>query len=174
MSGLLAAVLAFGILLVAQFVVWRVVRPAGHYLPLLGLYAVALVVTVAICRALADLPLAAAWLVPGTIRDAVNFLTLYTAATMAYIVTYSAVQADSPSMMILLQIEQGGATGLPRETMTAALGDSVVVVPRLQDLVTGGLATIDTHQRYVITARGRVLARLYIAYRALLKMEKGG
>ena len=174
MSGLLAATLAFGILLAAQFAVWRVVRPAGHYLPLLGLYAVSLVVTVGICAALGDLPEAAAWLVPGTIRDAVNFLTLYTAATMAYIVTYSAVQADSPSMMILLQIEEAGAPGLARDAIVTSLGDSVVVVPRLEDLVTGGLATIDSHRRYVITARGAMLARLYIAYRALLKMEKGG
>lgn len=174
MSGLLAAVLAFAILLVAQFLVWRVVRPAGHYLPLLGLYAVALVVTVAICRALADVPLAAAWLVPGTIRDAVNFLTLSTAVTLAYMVTYSAVQADSPSMMILLQIEQAGAQGLSRDAILQSLGDAVVVVPRLQDLVTGGLARVDRQQRYVITPRGGTLARLYIAYRALLKMEKGG
>ena len=174
MTGLLAAVLAFALLLVAQFVVWRVVRPSGHYLPLLGLYAVALIVTVGVLRALGDLPLAAAWLVPGTVRDAVNFLTLYTAGTMAYIVTYSAVQADSPSMMILLLIEQEGAAGLRRESLMTSLGDSVVVLPRLQDLVTGGLATIDIHQRYVITARGAMLARLYIAYRALLKMEKGG
>jgi hypothetical protein len=174
MSGLLAAVLAFVLLLVAQFIVWRVVRPSGHYLPLLGLYLVALLATVGVFRALGGVALAAAWLVPGTIRDVMNFLTLYTAGTMAYIVTYSAVQADSPSMMILLQIEQGGASGLRREAMMTSLGDSVVVLPRLQDLVTGGLATIDAHQRYVITPRGTMLARLYIAYRTLLRMEKGG
>lgn len=174
MSGVLAAVLAFVLLLVAQFFVWRFVRPSGHYLPLLGLYVVALIVTLGAFRSLGDVPLAAAWLVPGTIRDAVNFITLYTAATMAYIVTYSAVQADSPSMMILLAVEQSGRAGLRRESMMTSLGDSVVVLPRLHDLVTGGLATIDAHQRYVITPRGAMLARLYIAYRVLLKMEKGG
>jgi hypothetical protein len=89
-------------------------------------------------------------------------------------VTYSAVQADSPSMMILLQIEHAGARGLPAEAILRLLDDAVVVLPRLQDLVTGRLATVDRHQRYVITARGGTLARLYIAYRALLKMEKGG
>ena len=174
MSAVLAAVLAFVLLVVAQFIVWRAVGPPGHYLPLLGLYVVSLVATLGIFYALGDVPLVAAWLVPATIRDAVNFFTLYTAGTMAYIVTYSAVQADSPSMMILLQIEQSGAAGLHRESMMTSLGDSVVVLPRLQDLVTGGLAAIDTHQRYVITARGSMLARLYIAYRVLLKMEKGG
>jgi hypothetical protein len=174
MSGVFAAVLAFVLLLVAQFVVWRFVRPSGHYLPLLGLYVVSLIVTLGIFRALGDVPLIGAWLVPGTIRDAANFLTLYTAATLAYIVTYSAVQADSPSMMILLSIERSGAAGLRRDAMRASLDDSVVVLPRLHDLVLGGLATVDAHQRYVITPRGAMLARLYIAYRILLKMEKGG
>jgi hypothetical protein len=174
MSGLLAAVVAFVFLLGAQVVVWRLVRPTGHYLTLSVLYVVALGLTVGACALAQDVPMLAAWLVPATLRDAVNFVTLYTAATLAYMVTYSAVQADSPSMAILLQIERAGARGLPRAHVMTALHDGVLVVPRLQDLVTGGLATVDRERRYAITGRGGTLARLYIAYRALLKMEKGG
>lgn len=173
MRGLLAAVIAFALLIVGQFIVWRVLRPAGHYLALSGLYLVALAGAVGVFIAVAPVTALAAWIVPSTLREAFDFLLLYTAATLTYMVTYSAVQADSPSMMILLAIERAGADGLKCDDLIAELGDHVVVVPRLEDLVTGSLATVQ-RSRYVINGRGALLARLYIGYRALLKMEKGG
>lgn len=172
MRGLLAAVVAFALLILGQFIVWRVVRPAGHYLALSALYLVALAASVGVFFALGETP-AAAWVVPATLREGVDFLLLYTAATLAYMVTYSAVQADSPSMAILLAIERTGADGLKREDLLAALDNRVLVVPRLEDLVIGKLAAVE-RARYVISGRGAMLARLYIAYRALLRMEKGG
>ncbi len=172
MRGLLGAVVAFALLIAGQFVVWRVLRPAGHYLALSALYLTALVAAIVLFFAVGQTALAA-WIVPATVREAVDFLLLYTAATLAYMVTYSAVQADSPSMMILLAIERAGAGGLKCEDLVAELGDHVVVVPRLEDLVIGGLAAVE-RARYVISIRGAMLARLYIAYRALLKMDKGG
>jgi hypothetical protein len=98
---------------------------------------------------------------------------LYAAITVAYTITYSAVQADSPTMSILLAIEAAGPGGSMLERLMASLHDDVLVVPRLQDLVIGRLATVESG-RYVITPTGARLARIYIFYRALLGMEKGG
>lgn len=171
MKGLLAAGLTFGLLVAAQFAVWRIVRPAGHYIALSLLSLVVLLVAAASLWALgagAHVPVA-----PATLAEWVSFAMLYTAATLAYMVTYSAVQGDSPSMAILLRIDAAGPRGLSREEMIGILNDAVVVIPRLQDLVVGNLA-VERAGRYVITSQGSLLARIYIGYRALLKMEKGG
>ena len=102
-----------------------------------------------------------------------NFLMLYVALTLAYMITYSAVQADSPSMSILLMIDQAGGRGATAPELRSALNDQVLVVPRLNDLLVGRLAVLEKG-RYTVTPNGSFLAGIYIAYRALLKMEKGG
>jgi hypothetical protein len=170
--SLVATAIAFALLLGGQVLVWRVIRPAGHYQALAALYVVALGLTIAVFGLVASAP-AAAWIVPAGLRQWAGFVLLYTAVTLAYMVTYSAVQADSPSMAVLLHIERAAPEGLRRDGLAAALDDRIVIVPRLEDLVTGELAAV-TAGRYVITPRGAMLARLYVSYRRLLKMEKGG
>lgn len=173
MRSLVATLVAFVFLLGAQVIVWRVLRPAGHYLTLAALFVVALGLTIALVAVAAPVPALAAWLVPTGFREWANFVLLTTAVTLAYMVTYSAVQADSPSMAMLLYIERAGADGLRHEDLAATLDDRVVIIPRLEDLVIGALAAVHGG-RYVINGRGALLARLYIGYRSLLKMEKGG
>jgi hypothetical protein len=118
MRSLIATIVAFVFLLGAQVVVWRVVRPAGHYLTLAALYLVSLGLTVALCVAVAPVPSLAAWIVPAGLREWAGFLLLYTAVTMAYMVTYSAVQADSPSPAR----RPGGGARRPRRRAAAARG----------------------------------------------------
>lgn len=174
MRSLVATAIAFALLIVTQIVVWRVRRPiGGHYLTLAALYVVALGLALGVFAASATWPAVTPWVVPATLREWTDFILLYLALTLAYMVTYSAVQADSPSMAILLHVERAGARGRRREELAAALDDRVVILPRLEDLVGGALATVQ-QGRYVINGRGALLARTYIAYRALLKMEKGG
>lgn len=110
---------------------------------------------------------------PVAALDYWNFATLYTALMLAYMITYSAVQADSPTMAILLRIARSGLQGLTFEEMVAELNDQVLVVPRLDDLVRGNLVRLHS-DRYVIRPQGACLAKIYIFYRALLRMEKGG
>jgi hypothetical protein len=164
----------FGVLLVLQLVVWRVRGPVGgHYVTLAGLYVVALGLALAVFAAGAGVPGVAAWIVPVSLREWTDFLLLSLATTLAYMVTYSAVQADSPSMTILLHVERAGARGRRPEELAAVLDDRAVILPRVDDLVGSALATLE-NGRYVISRRGALLARTYIAYRGLLKMEKGG
>jgi hypothetical protein len=166
------ALLAFAFLIVAQLVVWRV-RRAGHYTALSVLSLLALMLSVATFQALQTVTAGALRFLPQSAWDYWNFMMLYVALTLAYMITYSAVQADSPSMSILLLIEQAGARGVTATELMSTLNDQVLVVPRLNDLLVGRLALAESG-RYTVTPSGSFLARIYIAYRALLKMEKGG
>lgn len=173
MRSLGAALGAFAILLALQLVIWRLRRGGGHYVALLVLALLVLVAAFAGIGALRATGVQVARLLPATPLADWNFFLLYGALILAYMITYSAVQADSPTMAILLLIEAAGLRGLSRDELITRLGDDVLIVPRVRDLITSGLAALE-RGRYVIRGRGSRLARVYIAYRALLRMEKGG
>jgi len=169
--GCLAALVPIGLLAVLHLLVWRTRRPRRQYRALAALAALALALTVAVglvATRLGALP-------PFGPRDALDAIVLFAAAAIAYMVTYPPVQADSPSMTILLEIDRAGDRGLSRGELThvEALSDAALILPRLADLVTGRLATSE-RGRYVIASRGARLARFYVRYRAVLGMEKGG
>jgi hypothetical protein len=173
MTALLLALGAFASLILTHILVWRLHRPTGQYATLSLLW---LLVLVAVLAALHVVPSA----IPGspgfrplTPTEYVNFLMLYTALMLPYVTTYSAVQADSPAMAILLRMDAVGSHGLTIDEMLDQLGDDVLVIPRLNDLVKGKLL-IFHRGRYVIRRRGALLARLHLGYRRLLQMEKGG
>ena len=172
MRAVVGALLAFVLLIVVQLIVWRVRRP-GHYTALSIVSLIALAASATTFHALSRVTVGALGFLPETVLDYWNFLMLYGSLTLAYMITYSAVQADSPSMSILLLIDQAGARGATAVDLVGKLGDEIVVVPRLHDLLIGRLARLGGG-RYTVTPNGAFLARSYIAYRALLKMEKGG
>jgi len=172
MRPIAGAALTFALLIVTQLVVWRVRRP-GHYTALSVLSLVVLALSVATFHALRTVTASGLGFLPQSGWDYWNFLMLYVALTLAYMITYSAVQADSPSMSILLMIDQAGGRGATAPELRSALNDQVLVVPRLNDLLVGRLAVLEKG-RYTVTPNGSFLAGIYIAYRALLKMEKGG
>lgn len=170
MRSVIAAILAFSLLIVAQVVVWKARKRRGHYTSLSVLSILVLIVSLAGFRYLQTTLSGPTPLLP---LEYWNFALLYTAMALSYMITYSAVQADSPTMAILLQMEQAGARGCGREEILAQLNDAVLILPRLDDLVIGHLV-VRSDDRYTITERGSLLARIYMFYRTLLKMRKGG
>lgn len=173
MRGLLLGLAAFAALVVLHVAVWRVHRPSGQYVALGGL-------TIAVLGLALSAPMLlqvglgrpVGWL-PFTAADHLNAAVLYGALFLAYLTTYSAVQADSPTMTILLRLAEAGPRGLTRSELLAELNDRVLVLPRLQDLTSGRLARREG-ARYVMAPRALALVRTHMAYRRLLALERGG
>lgn len=168
MTALITALLAFGAFGVAHVILWRLRRPATQYAGLVKLCLAVLVVALVSLSALSRVVGAVV-----TPLDYLNVVILYAALALPYFTTYSAVQADSPAMAILLRIEEAGARGLTREEMVEQLDDDILVLPRLRDLVEANLVAFDG-SRYRIGAPGTLMAKTHLRYRALLRMEKGG
>lgn len=173
MASIVGAFLAFSLLIATQAVVWRLRRSAGHYTVLSALSLLVLIVSLLGFGFLPSTSSGPVRFLPLTGLEYWNFMMLYTALALSYMVTYSAIQADSPTMAILLHIEQTGSRGCSLEELPADLDNAILVVPRLDDLVIGKLVRLD-RDRYTVTRRGSLLAKIYVSYRMLLKMEKGG
>jgi len=169
LRSLVPALLAFAVLVAAHVILWRLRRPRGQYAALAGL---ALTTPAVLLAAGLSAPARGAWLPAGP-SETVSSMILYGALVLAYVTTYSAVQADSPTMTILLRIEQTGPAGLTRDELVNDIDDRVLILPRLEDLVAGRLVA-RADGRYVIGPRGVAMVRPHMFFRRLLGMEKGG
>ena len=169
----MAAAGLFLLAFVSQAVIWRRRRPRAQYAGLVGLYLGAFALATAglvaarlgRAEALRALPLAP--------LDYATFALLYVGLVAAFGTTYSAVQADSPTMSVLLAIEATGGRGLGLAELLDRFTDRVLVHPRLDDLVRGGLARL-RDGRYVIAPRGVLFARTFVLFRRLLGFGRGG
>lgn len=173
MSALAAAPALFLFAFAAQVVIWRRRRPRAQYAGLLRLYLGALAVATAGLVVARLARLEAARGLPLEPLDYATFVQFYVALVLAFGTTYSAVQADSPTMSILLAVAAAGGRGLGLAELLDRFPDRVLVVPRLDDLVAGGLARL-RDGRYVIGPRGVLLARTFVVFRRVLGMERGG
>jgi len=166
-------ILVFGILVVIHLMMWRIRRPSGQYVGLMLLSGIIGSVFIGFFLWAGRFHPKLSLLLPTTLFELFSFLSLYAVLVLAHISTYSAIQADSPTFSILLLVHQTGGSGITRQELESILGDELLVVPRLNDLVSGGLAKIEG-ARYVIQPRGIMMARPHIYFRGFLKLEKGG
>lgn len=92
---------------------------------------------------------------------------------LSYMITYTAIEADSPSLVIVRRVEASGARGLTKEELLADLDDAKLVLPRVADLLVDRMAVLEGG-RYSTTPKGRLLARIFAFYRNLLGHGMGG
>lgn len=93
--------------------------------------------------------------------------------TLAYMITYSAMEADSPTLVMIMKIANAGLQGLEKSELDKALTDNILVIPRIQDLLRDKLAHLN-NGKYQLTPKGTLLVRIFICYRNLLKAQQGG
>lgn len=111
--------------------------------------------------------------VPTQCAEYLHIALFFTSFTLAYVITYSALEADSPSLIMALAVARAGAKGLPKTTFDATMTDDILVKPRIQDLLLDQMAYLEGG-KYRLTRKGILFARVFILYRNLLKAHKGG
>ncbi len=175
MNVLLNSLLLFGFAFVVHLVLWRIHVPKRQTASLLILFAVLL--AAGGCLLMGDTLHLAKLGIPaiGTAADLLQIGSFYIACMLAYIVVYSALAADSPSLVLIQQIADAGAAGLSRESLREQASAAVLIDPRLQDLIKDRVADFDAG-RYRLRPKGERLARLITFYRNTLmrRFEKGG
>jgi hypothetical protein len=110
---------------------------------------------------------------PAGIPEILRVCVLYVSLVLAYLITYSAIEVDSPSLVIILKIAESGDNGIESSALSAWLTDELLVDPRLADLVRDKAARLE-NGRYHLTPKGMLLAEIMVFYRRLLKAGKGG
>lgn len=102
-----------------------------------------------------------------------HIILLFLSVALAYLILYSAIEADSPSLLIVMHIAKAGKAGLPENALKEALGDNLLIEPRLKDLVCARLADFDG-KIYKINHNGKFFMLPVRLFRAFLGLKKGG
>ena len=92
--------------------------------------------------------------------------------SFAYILSYPAIEAVSPSLAILLMIGDSNLHGVVHEDLLHVFDDEIVLEPRIQDLIEAGLI-IKSEDYLMATSRGSTLVKCFILLRRLLGLPIG-
>lgn len=159
-DAVLLGLAAFALGLGVHVAAWRLVRPVKHLTALAAAFGPACL----------GLPTAALWAGAGPFEAAAAAL-LASACAAAYIQTYPAAQARSPTLVIVgLLAESAG--GLSEAELRRALSSTPLVGARVSDLVDAGWL-VREGRGLRLGPPGRRLVGLFSRYRAFLGLEAG-
>ena len=168
----LALVLFAGAFLV-HLVRWRIALPSATARALLVTFVFGilggLVFVVLMARILPGL----ATLLPPEPFGTLQALLLSLAFAAGYVMTYPAIEVESPTLVMIQAIARRGDEGLARATLFAQLNDEVLVAPRVRDLLSEGLA-VEREGRLHLSERGSRLVKLFFLWRRVLGASAGG
>lgn len=169
MGTLLFAIAWFVAAFVVHVLWWRIAPPRRRTSALLQWLLAAL-----------PLGLATAWLVPGLraavladVWDVYLIAQFHVACSLAYTCIHSAVQEDSPALMVVTFVAAAGPNGCTREELLAALDDDLMIHPRLRDFQLAGMIEV-IDDRFHLTPGGHRFRRGFEAVRRIFRLPRGG
>jgi len=111
---------------------------------------------------------------PSRLSEYVHILLYYCAVTFVYIGVYTLFEVDSPSLLIIDRISEAETEGLAQDKLYDSLGDNILVVPRINDLVRDEMAVLE-NGKYKITSKGTIMVQTLLFHRKIMKADhKGG
>ena len=159
----------FGAAFLIHWLVWHVRLPRRQTLVLLILFLSALPASLLLGNCVPSW--SAYW--PAGVWEWLHVATFHVALALAYIVIYSALEENSPSLTIVAFVLEGGDKGRSLEEVRSVINNDLILQSRLQAMVRDGLAA--NHDGVLrLTAKGRVWATVFSRSRAVLSMQKGG
>lgn len=173
MSVLFYGVMVFCLAFLMNFIVWKVHLPKkNHTVVLLEIFFGVFIASIFIFKKASD-AIFIGITPPQSFSDYLQLFLLYSSLTLAYISSYSAVEVDSPSLTIILNIIKVAPDGLDKENLYSIMTNDLLVEPRIRDLINDKMIYRDK-DRYKLTAKGVFLANIFIFFRKLLNAPKGG
>jgi hypothetical protein len=163
----------FFISLILHLIVWRISVPGRGMKVLLQIFFGTLTTTILFLCAGSAISAGFGSFAPDGVLGYVHVSIFFSALALAYTITYSAIEADSPSIGMIMKIAGSGADGLPEGEFEGALTDDVLIRPRIEDLINDELIFLDK-DIYRLTAKGATFIHPFIMYRKLLNLQKGG
>lgn len=98
--------------------------------------------------------------------ELLHLAILYVAVTLAYVITYTAIEGDSPTLSLMYFVTATGEAGLPAAEMDAFIVARPFIQTRLETLISAG-RIVEKDQRYFVAGEGSAFFRLILAYRKL-------
>lgn len=92
--------------------------------------------------------------------------------SLAYIMSYPAAQAESPTFKIILSVADSMPKGMTAQAVNDIFSEDVLLNERIEDLVRDGLIFLKDG-KCVLSYKGRLIAAFFSGYRRLLSLPQG-
>ena len=123
LAGLALLMLAF----VVHVVIWRVHAPKRSICALLGIFSTTPLVAVLIFMAIEP-----SAVIDASLSDALRVLLFYVPCSLVYVCLYSAIEAQSPSLAIVLYVAGRGSAGCSETDIADHIIDGEGVSARIE------------------------------------------
>jgi hypothetical protein len=163
MTVFLTNSLLFGVAFLSHLILWRVRRPKHDYKVLLVIFGI--VFSARLLRAVSHST--AVW-------ELLHTAIFYTAICLAYMVAYSSVEGDSPTLSLVRFIAERRATGRSHDEVRQFFAQRPFTKRRLASLMDAGLIR-EQNGKYFVAGRGSLAFRFILAYRKIYgDLPRGG
>ena len=174
MSTVAFALALFAVTFLVHLVWWRIRIPRRQTATLLLWFFAALPIGVVAARSIPAL----APLVPTTFWGLLLVAQFHCGASLAYACINSALQHDSPALMVVTYVSLAGEKGRTRDEVRTILRDEVLIEPRIREFVDGGIVELtsvgEAGGRYRLTPRGLRFLRTMTLVRNAFRLPRGG
>lgn len=106
------------------------------------------------------------------ITDWLGIYLLHFALSTSYILSYPAIEAVSPSLIILLMLGNSKSSGLTYDDLLRSFDNKGLLQPRIKDLIEAGWV-IESDGFLSVTFRGIIILLFYMFLFRLLGMSRG-
>jgi len=165
LAGLELLMLAF----VAHVIAWRIHLPRRPIRALLCIFAATPLVALPIYFAIEPLPV----LTDTSLADALRILLFYVSCSLVYVVLYSAIEAQSPSLAIVSYIASCGSAGCTEADFADHVIDDESISTRIAAMKAGGMIVINDG-KCTLTPAGRLWATLFEFAGDIFRLPLGG
>ena len=173
MRILLYSLLLFSTAFIFHIVLWKIRLPKRQTKVLLQIFFSTLIVGILFLISISSFISEAENIVPQKTSEYLHICLIFISLTLSYMITYSALEADSPTLVMVMTIEKAGPEGLDKKEFDRMLNDDILIKPRIRDLIIDKMAYLDG-EKYKLTSKGVLFARIFILYRGLLNAPKSG
>lgn len=172
MPTTLYGALLFLVGFIVHVVLWRVRRPVNTTATIILVFVVSVSI-VWLALSIFDIFQGLTDFLPQEPVDKVLSLLLALALAVSYIMTYPALENDSPTLKLVYLIAQKGRTGVTEEELFRSFSNKNAVEPSITGMINEGLVRMEG-QSILLTERGHRLATIYRKWRVILGAEMGG
>ena len=154
----------FFLILLAHFVLWRLLKPKS---PAQLLVRVSSITVSGFCLFVYF------YLSPSLFE--VFYFSIWSAALIsAYLISLPGIEAESPSSLIVFKVEEGGAKGVTRKDLEEVITDELFVLNRLESLKTDGLILENSEAIKITSAGKKFLSSFLLFHRVAKRKDLGG
>jgi len=172
MSIFVYAILLFIAAILIHLIIWRLHLPKKQTNALLAIFSLPLVLGI---LAIVKYPGLMKW----SLNPSINFfeifqlLLLYTSLSVSYILSYPAIEAESPTLIIIRAVFETGASGLDKSSLKRIVDNDLLILPRIKDMLSDNMVYLKDG-RYKLLPKGLIMAKLFLSYRNIIRGGKGG